>query len=141
VRGVYPIRTQRIRHRHGYRCGAVRSYAYGRVDRILLKVPGHPVSRNGPGASAPFFPRELTFDARRRHEREPQDARSLSLEFALARYISLVVGAFLIYNAISVSVVRRRPDIGIVRALGAGRAAILAAFVGEAVLLRSLQEL
>jgi len=50
----------------------------------------------------------------------------------LLSYISLVVGAFLIYNAISVSVVRRRPDIGIVRALGAGRAAILAAFVGEA---------
>jgi putative ABC transport system permease protein len=50
----------------------------------------------------------------------------------LLSYISLVVGAFLIYNTISVSVVRRRPDIGIVRALGAGRAAILAAFVGEA---------
>jgi len=30
----------------------------------------------------------------------------------LLSYISLVVGAFLIYNAISVSVVRRRPDIG-----------------------------
>jgi len=43
-----------------------------------------------------------------------------------------VVGAFLIYNTISVSVVRRRPDIGIVRALGASRGVILSAFVGEA---------
>src|SRR6185437_11253299 len=32
-------------------------------------------------------------------------------------YIALVVGAFLIYNTVAVSVTRRRPDIGIVRAL------------------------
>ena len=36
-------------------------------------------------------------------------------------YIALVVGAFLIYNTISVSVVRRRAEIGILRALGATR--------------------
>ena len=36
-------------------------------------------------------------------------------------YIALVVGAFLIYNTISVSVVRRRVEIGILRALGATR--------------------
>ena len=47
-------------------------------------------------------------------------------------YVALVVGAFLIYNTISVSVVRRRPEIGIVRALGASRRAVLAAFLGEA---------
>jgi putative ABC transport system permease protein len=50
----------------------------------------------------------------------------------LLSYVSLVVGAFLIYNTISVSVVRRRPEIGIARALGASRGTILAAFVGEA---------
>jgi len=50
----------------------------------------------------------------------------------LLSYISLIVGAFLIYNTISVSVVRRRPEIGIVRALGASQGLILSAFVGEA---------
>jgi putative ABC transport system permease protein len=50
----------------------------------------------------------------------------------LLSYIALVVGAFLIYNTISVSVVRRRADIGIVRALGASRGDVLAAFLGEA---------
>jgi putative ABC transport system permease protein len=50
----------------------------------------------------------------------------------LLSYIALVVGAFLIYNTISVSVVRRRAEIGIVRALGASRGSVLAAFVGEA---------
>jgi putative ABC transport system permease protein len=50
----------------------------------------------------------------------------------LLSYIALVVGAFLIYNTISISVVRRRAEIGIVRALGANRISVLAAFVGEA---------
>ena len=45
---------------------------------------------------------------------------------------ALIVGAFLIYNTISVSVVRRRPETGIVRALGASRNAVLVAFLGEA---------
>jgi putative ABC transport system permease protein len=50
----------------------------------------------------------------------------------LLSYIALIVGAFLIYNTISVSVVRRRADIGIVRALGASQGAVLAGFWGEA---------
>src|SRR5208283_124323 len=47
-------------------------------------------------------------------------------------YVSLAVGAFLIYNTISVSVVRRRFEIGILRAMGTPRVAILAGFLGEA---------
>ena len=49
-------------------------------------------------------------------------------------YIALVVGAFLIYNTISISVLRRRPEIGILRALGAGRRLILGMFLLEATL-------
>ena len=47
-------------------------------------------------------------------------------------YVSLAVGAFLIYNTISVSVVRRRFEIGILRAVGATRGLIMTAFLGEA---------
>lgn len=47
-------------------------------------------------------------------------------------YIALVVGAFLIYNTISVSVVRRRNEIGIVRALGMTRNAVTFGFLAEA---------
>lgn len=46
-------------------------------------------------------------------------------------YIALIVGAFLIYNTISVSVVRRRNEIGIVRALGGTRALVLSGFLAE----------
>lgn len=50
----------------------------------------------------------------------------------LLSYIALIVGAFLIYNTISVSVVRRRAEIGIVRALGASRLQVLLGFLLEA---------
>ncbi len=46
-------------------------------------------------------------------------------------YIALVVGAFLIYNTISVSVVRRRHEVGVLRAIGATRATIALGFLGE----------
>ncbi len=49
-------------------------------------------------------------------------------------YIALVVGGFLIYNTISISVVRRRTEIGIVRALGGTRRLVAAGFLSEALL-------
>ncbi len=45
--------------------------------------------------------------------------RAFRWNLRVPSYISLVVGAFLIYNTISISVVRRRGEIGILRALGA----------------------
>jgi putative ABC transport system permease protein len=49
----------------------------------------------------------------------------------LLSYIALVVGAFLIYNTIAISMVRRRAEIGIVRAVGASQRAVFLAFLGE----------
>ena len=46
--------------------------------------------------------------------------------------IALVVGAFLIYNTISVSVVRRRAEIGVLRALGLTRTGAQLLFLAEA---------
>src|SRR5207248_707468 len=46
--------------------------------------------------------------------------------------VSLFVGAFLIFNTISASVVRRRREIGILRAVGLSRRQIGALFLGEA---------
>ncbi len=46
-------------------------------------------------------------------------------------YIAMIVGAFLIYNTIAVSVVRRRTEIGILRALGASRSMVRRAFLIE----------
>lgn len=46
--------------------------------------------------------------------------------------IALVVGAFLIYNTVSVSVVRRRAEIGVLRVLGLTRAGAQSLFLAEA---------
>ena len=54
-----------------------------------------------------------------RSEENQRMLRAFRWNLRVLSYISLVVGAFLIYNTISVSVVRRRAEIGILRALGA----------------------
>ncbi|HWG38219.1 MAG TPA: ABC transporter permease [Terriglobales bacterium] len=46
-------------------------------------------------------------------------------------FVSLLIGIFLIYNTVSISVVRRRGMIATVRALGAERRRVLALFLGE----------
>ena len=48
--------------------------------------------------------------------------------------VSLLVGAFLIYNTVAASVVRRRSEIGILRSLGVSRAKVRWLFLGEATL-------
>lgn len=45
--------------------------------------------------------------------------------------IALLVGGFLVFNAVSMSVVQRRAEVGIARAVGATRRAILAVFLLE----------
>ncbi len=55
--------------------------------------------------------------------------------FALCGAGALVVGLFLVYNALAVSVAERRHEIGILRSLGATRGQVAALFAGEAVAL------
>jgi putative ABC transport system permease protein len=49
--------------------------------------------------------------------------------------VALLVGLFLIYNTVSMSVAARREEIGILRAAGAGKKTVLVLFLGEAALL------
>jgi putative ABC transport system permease protein len=69
-----------------------------------------------------------------RSEENQRMLRAFRWNLRVLSYISLVVGAFLIYNTISVSVVRRRAEIGILRAIGAARSTILVLFLAEALL-------
>ncbi|HEX2521828.1 MAG TPA: FtsX-like permease family protein, partial [Terriglobia bacterium] len=50
-------------------------------------------------------------------------------------YIALLVGLFLIYNTISVSVISRREEIGVLRALGVTRRRVVGLFLAEAIAL------
>jgi putative ABC transport system permease protein len=108
----------------------------GKVDRIHLKVPPEPSLAEWQRRLQAALPRGV--EVRPVGSQTDENRRMLGafrLNLRMLSYIALLVGAFLIYNTISVSVVRRRPEIGIVRALGATRRAVLAAFLGEAVCL------
>jgi putative ABC transport system permease protein len=106
----------------------------GRVDRVLLKVPTTPSLEQWEQKLRTALPPGA--ELRRAGTQTVENRRMLSAfrwNLRILSYVALVVGAFLIFNTISVSVVRRRPEIGIVRALGASRTDILLAFLGEAV--------
>jgi len=105
----------------------------GRVDRILLKLPE--------GSDLDVWQGKLRAFVGNGLEVQPQGSQTAANRKMLSAfrwnlrvlsYIAVLVGAFLIYNTISVSVVRRRPQIGTVRALGASRNAVLLAFLLEA---------
>jgi putative ABC transport system permease protein len=105
---------------------------YGRVDRILAKVQSPLPLEEWQRRFQQALPAGV--EVRPAGTGTTENRRMLSAfrwNLKLLSYIALVVGAFLIYNTISVSVVRRRAEIGIVRALGASRGDVLAAFLGE----------
>lgn len=107
----------------------------GRVDRILIKTPSAGDFDAWQSKLRQALPAGVLLNA--------QGAETAANRRMLAAFrwnltmlsgIALLVGAFLIYNAVSVSVVRRRTDIGAMRALGASRGAVMGAFLFEAAL-------
>src|SRR5262249_42774403 len=106
----------------------------GKVDRILLRAPEPFDSEQKQIAATLPAGVEIRPTGTATEENRKMLA-AFRWNLKLLSYIALIVGAFLIYNTISVSVVRRRAEIGIARALGASRSDVLLAFVGEAAFL------
>lgn len=103
----------------------------GPLDRILVQVPRGP--QNWEEILQHALPQGVTVAPEgTRTEENRKMLEAFRWNLRILSYIALTVGAFLIYNTISVSVVRRRVEIGILRALGATRGAVLLAFLGEA---------
>lgn len=107
----------------------------GRVDRILIKLPRpddpdlwRTRLRQALPAGVMLNPQGSATAANRRM------LAAFRWNLRILSYIALLVGAFLIYNALSVSVIRRRAQIGTIRALGAGANSVLIAFLMEATL-------
>ena len=107
----------------------------GRVDRILIEIPDLKDFDMWQNELQRALPAGVLLNA--------QGAETAANRRMLAAFrwnlqmlsgIALLVGAFLIYNAVSVSVVRRRADIGTMRALGASRGAVMGAFILESAL-------
>lgn len=105
----------------------------GRIDSIDVRIPRDDSLEHWQSLMARQLPMSLTVapqGARADENRKMLTAFRWNLR--ILSYIALVVGGFLIYNTVSISVVRRRNEIGILRALGASRALILSGFLSEA---------
>ncbi|MCE9565699.1 MAG: ABC transporter permease [Planctomycetes bacterium] len=59
----------------------------------------------------------------------------IQIGFLVCAAGAMIVGLFLVYNAMAVTVAERRPDIGILRSVGATRGQIVALFAGMAAVL------
>ena len=105
----------------------------GKLDRILIEAPATRSVEEWEALLRRIVPEGVAIT--RQGTQTDENRRMLEAfrwNLRVLSYVSLAVGAFLIYNTISVSVVRRRFEIGILRALGTSRYAILAGFLGEA---------
>ncbi len=106
-----------------------------RVDRILVALPE--AEKENVEDWVAVLARELPAGAsvRPMGARKEENRKMLAAfrwNLRVLSYIALLVGAFLIYNTISVSVVRRRAEIGIVRAVGGTRMLMISGFLAEA---------
>ena len=103
----------------------------GRIDRILVRLPPGSDAAKYQAILAKEVPGVVADRAGARRDENRKMLAAFRWNLRLLSYIALIVGAFLIYNTISVSVVRRRREIGVLRAVGASRAQVLLAFLAE----------
>jgi putative ABC transport system permease protein len=108
----------------------------GRVDRLDLRLHDGVTLEKAEALLKQRLPVSLTLQRPQR--------RSAAVEKMLAAFhfnltmlsgIALVVGLFLIYNTISVAVMSRRREIGMLRTLGVTQKQVLKLFLGEALVL------
>ena len=108
---------------------------YGTLDRIdVTAEPGQDFAALEAAVRRALPASYLITRPGARSEENQRMLRAFRWNLCVLSYISLVVGAFLIYNTIAISVVRRRNEIGILRAAGASRGLVLRLFLAEALL-------
>jgi putative ABC transport system permease protein len=106
---------------------AQRAFAMeGKLSRIDLMLPE--------GASVKLPPGVRMERPTRRNERVEKMLRAFRVNlFALAG-VALLVGMFLVYNTVLISILRRRKDVGVLKTVGTAPGQIFAAFLVEGLL-------
>lgn len=106
----------------------------GRLSQIDLILPAHSESLlQRLRQSLPPGLDLIPADSQAQHLQKMSKAFALNLS-ALS-LLALVVGMFLVYNTMSFSVLRRRPEIGTLRTLGVSRREILGLILSESLIL------
>ncbi len=83
-----------------------------------------------------ILPAGLTIEKKQRifeNQKSLTDAFRFNLRFVT--FLAVLVGVFLLYNTVFISVVKRRTEIGILRGLGMGRKTVVALFSAQGVVL------
>jgi putative ABC transport system permease protein len=107
----------------------------GRLDRIDVVLPaglsevGRARFEEEIRASLP--PGTTAGRPERRTETVDRLVRAFRVNLSALGLIALLVGMYFVYNTLSISVLRRRTDIGTVSALGASKRSIFAVFLAE----------
>ncbi|HYK43118.1 MAG TPA: FtsX-like permease family protein [Thermoanaerobaculia bacterium] len=106
----------------------------GRVDRVdVVLRPGEDRSR-AVSALAARLPAGLRIDPPNRSAASADRmVRAFRFNLNALGSLTLLVGVFLIANAVSISVLRRRPEIATLKAVGASRPLVFAVFLVEGV--------
>jgi putative ABC transport system permease protein len=108
----------------------------GRVDRLEVRLANRAdldrVETTLAGALGSDF---VVQRPERRGRQVEQMLAAFHANLTALSAIALIAGVFLVYNTVSTSVVARRQEIGMLRALGASRLGVFALFIGEALLL------
>ena len=105
----------------------------GAVDRVDIRLDERQVIEQAEREIADRLPPGLSVQ---RPERRGAQVETMLAAFhfnlTALSYIALLVGLFLVYNAVTVSVISRRAEIGMLRTVGTSRSTILWLFLGEA---------
>lgn len=108
----------------------------GRLSHINLRLPAGQAGEQQAARVRALLPPPLTLTTvAERAASAAQMSAAFSLNLTAMSLLALLVGLFLIYNAISFSVVQRRALWGMLRALGVSRRELLTVVLGEALLL------
>ena len=105
----------------------------GRLDRVDVRIPEGASIDEAERAIASRLPEGLSVGRPDRRGRQVEKMlEAFHFNLGALSYIALLVGLFLIYNTVSISVIARRGEIGTLRAIGASRATVLGLFLAEA---------
>ncbi len=114
----------------------------GRLDRIDVVLPEglseEARARFEEEIRASLPPGTTAGRPERRTETVDRLVRAFRVNLSALGLIALLVGMYFVYNTLSISVLRRRTDIGTVRALGASRRSVFAVFLTEGLALGAL---
>ena len=105
----------------------------GRIDRLDVRLPpGADLNASLAAISARMPPGLTAQRPSRRGEQVETMLAAFHSNLTALSWIALIVGLFLVYNTVTISVVARRQEIGTLRALGLTRRKVLFLFLGEA---------